>query len=371
MRFGILSSLVSLVAIVAPFVGAQGVENNENPVSKPAADEVWTAGNPFSIEWAPSANAGTVSIVLVKGAPGALEVLETIAPGIVNSGKFEWTPPVSLEGMQTMGAQIYEIKIVNDLTGNFGFSPQFKIDSPASTFNGGAAASSVSSAAPATTDTATAASTTSVSSVSTDITSASVTSSETVISSSTVLSSTESVTSASASTETSASPTSAPTTLATSVSSSSATETSASATSSPADSTAASETSSQSPTSTADASAPVASKPKLGGAAIAGITGGIIGAVIIGILAVFLFRRRKQQSRSKLVGGTTAAPSKYDRDFQMMERRARHRPTSSFGFNTTRSDTSGNVGDRNDPYVPLGDADSLRHHSGTWNGSRF
>ncbi|KAK6531864.1 hypothetical protein TWF694_003029 [Orbilia ellipsospora] len=368
MRFNIFS-LLSLASITVPFVVAQagGVENNENVITAPAAGAVLKASTPFDIIWTPTANPGTVSIVLVKGVPGNLQVLETIAPNVANNGKFEWNPPVSLQGLQTMGDQIYEFKIVNDVTGNFGFSPQFKIDSPASTFVATTGTTGASSAAP-TTSSASVPATTSVSSaLTTDATSSSATSSASVTSSSVETSSVTSTSASSASTSVSTSATSAPTTLATSTVSSSS-----QITASPTTSSASSSSASASSSATSDPNTqPPATKPGLSKGAIAGITAGVIGAIVLGILVVFFLRRRKQHSRSKLVGSNPAAPSKYDRDFQMMERRARHRPTSSFGFNTSRSDTSGGVGDRNDPYVPLNDRDSTRHNSGTWNGSRF
>ncbi|KAK6352297.1 hypothetical protein TWF730_009127 [Orbilia blumenaviensis] len=385
MRFSsIFSSLLSLAAIAVPFANAQGAENNENLITKPAAGEVWVAGTPFPIEWTASANPGTVSIVLVKGVPGNLQVLETIAPNVANNGKFEWTPPLTLEGMQTMAAdQVYQFKIVSDDSGNFGFSPSFKIDSPASTFAPtGAPANPAETSA--TTDPA-APTETPVSSVESSSTSEIVQTTET---SSEVLSSTTSaaesssetsetsatsapVTESSTASETIASETSsAPTTLSTAIKTSSeepTTEPTSSATETP------DATSSSSPSETTSSSPSSSSEPSSGlpAGVIAGITGGVIAFVILAIVGVFLFRRRKQQSRTKLRGETPPPqPSKYDRDFQMMERRARHRPTSSFGFNTSRSDTSGGMEGRSDPYVQLGDRDS-RRGSGTWGASRF
>ncbi|KAF3910953.1 hypothetical protein AA313_de0200050 [Arthrobotrys entomopaga] len=368
MRFTIFS-LFSLAAIAGPFVSAQatGVENNENVITAPGAGDILKASTPFDIIWTPTANPGTVSIVLVKGVPGNLQVLDTIAPNVANNGKFEWNPPVSLQGLQTMGDEIYEVKIVNDITGNFGFSPSFKIDSPDSTFVATTGAADVSSAAPTTTSTDISSATSTSSALTTDATSSSDSSSTSVSSSSVETSATSTSDPSSTTISPSTSETSAPTTLATSITSSSSPETTASPTTSSVSS---SDSASASATSDPNTQPPV-SNPGLSKGAIAGITAGVIGAIVLGILVVFFLRRSKQHSRSKLVGSNPAAPSKYDRDFQMMERRARHRPTSSFGFNTSRSDASGGVGDRNDPYVPLNDRDSTRHNSGTWNGSRF
>ncbi|KAF3100209.1 hypothetical protein TWF569_007360 [Orbilia oligospora] len=384
MRFSFLSSLLSLAAIAAPFVSAQGAENNENVITKPAAGEVWVAGTPFPIEWTASANPGTVSIVLVKGVPGNLQVLDTIAPNVANNGKFEWTPPLTLEGMQTMAAdQVYQFKIVNDESGNFGFSPSFKIDSPASTFAptgapANPAEETTSSAAPAETTSETSASSVEPTSTSTEVPTSTETTSEVVSSTSVVESSSEVITSTSVS-EAATTSTSeellttseVPTTLSTAVRTSpSSPEPTSEETGSPTESPDATNTSSPSETTSA---APSESSQPSGGlpaGVIAGITGGIIAFLILAIVGVFLFRRSKQQSRTKLRGNTPPPqPSKYDRDFQMMERRARHRPTSSFGFNTSRSDTSGVEG-RNDPYVQLGDRDS-RRGSETWGASRF
>ncbi|KAK6498966.1 hypothetical protein TWF481_011537 [Arthrobotrys musiformis] len=390
MRFSIFSSLLSLAAIAAPFVGAQGAENNENVITKPAAGEVWTAGTPFPIEWTASANPGTVSIVLVKGVPGNLEVLDTIAPNVANNGKFEWTPPLTLEGMQTMAAdQVYQFKIVNDESGNFGFSPSFKIDSPASTFvPTGAVANPAEETTTSAADPATETSTSAVEPTSTSVEVTSTeTSSEVPTSTSAVESSSDTATSTSVSEAATTSSTSeeasttseVPTTLSTAVRTSSApseestSEPTSESTSSPTDSPDATETSAPAET-TSSAPSSDEEQPSSGlpAGAIAGITGGIIAFIVLAIVGVFFFRRSKQQSRTKLRGNTPPPePSKYDRDFQMMERRARHRPTSSFGFNTSRSDTSGVEG-RNDPYVQLDDRDSLRRGSdNTWGASRF
>ncbi|KAK6513771.1 hypothetical protein TWF506_008207 [Arthrobotrys conoides] len=385
MRFSIFTSLLSLAAVAVPFVGAQGAENNENVITKPAAGEVWVAGTPFPIEWTASANPGTISIVLVKGVPGNLQVLDTIAPNVANNGKFEWTPPLTLEGMQTMAAdQVYQFKIVNDASGNFGFSPNFKIDSPASTFvptgaPANPAEETTSTAATAETTSATSASSVEpTSSSSVEVTSSTETTSEVVSSTSVVETSSEVITSTSvseaATTSTSdqiSTTSEVPTTLSTAVKTSPASpEPTSEETESPTESPDATNTSS--PSETTSSTPSESSKPSGGLPAgiIAGITGGIIAFMILAIVGVFLFRRRKQQSRTKLRGNTPPPqPSKYDRDFQMMERRARHRPTSSFGFNTSRSDTSGVEG-RNDPYVQLNDRDS-RRGSETWGASRF
>ncbi|RVD88778.1 uncharacterized protein DFL_002952 [Arthrobotrys flagrans] len=380
MRFSIFSSLLSLAAIAAPFVSAQGAENNENVITRPAAGEVWTAGTPFPIEWVASANPGTVSIVLIKGVPGDLQVLDTIAPNVANNGKFEWTPPITLEGMQTMAAdQVYQFKIVNDISGNFGFSPSFKIDSPASTFvPTGAPAdpaeetptTAAAEATSETTDSIVEPTSTSVEVTTTETTSEVVSSTSVVETSSEVVTSTSVSEAATTSTSEEALTTSeVPTTLSTVVKTSSASEPTGESTSSATDSPDATETSSPSETTSSTPSSSSEPSSGLPAGTIAGITGGIIAFVILAIVGAFLFRRRKQQNSTKLRGNNPPQPSKYDRDFQMMERRARHRPTSSFGFNTSRSDTSGVEG-RNDPYVQLNDRDS-RRGSETWGASRF
>ncbi|KAF3923015.1 hypothetical protein ABW20_dc0103814 [Dactylellina cionopaga] len=397
MRFNIFSSILSLAAIAAPLVAA-GIENNENIITKPAVGDVWVAGKPFPIIWTPSAAAGTVSIILLKGVPSNFQVVETIAPTVANNGKFEWTPPINLEGLQTMPAdQVYGFKIVSDNSGNFGFSPGFKIDSPASTFKADVTAS-ISSAAPSssappasTSSTATETVPSATSTVSSAVTSTVATSSAASSSSISTGSTASSVVSSTSSASVQSSSTSSQTTLATQTKTSSV---SSSKTTKPSTSTssASEKTSSTSiPQSGFDTPNPTPSQ-KLGSGAIAGITAGVIAVIVFIVLAIFFFRRRQQHSRTKLIstppstssgGAPAGAPSKYDRDFQMMERRARHRPTSSFGFNTTRSDASGGIGDRTDPYVALNDRDSLGGSSfrentnsrawehSRWEGTRF
>ncbi|KAK6337915.1 hypothetical protein TWF696_001392 [Orbilia brochopaga] len=383
MRLSIVRRLLALAAVAtAPLLATAqapaGVENNENVFSKPAVNgDIIVANQPYDIQWTPSANPGTVSIILVKGVEPNLQVVETVAPAVANSGKFTWTPPLTLEGLQTMPAdQVYKFKIVNDISGNFGFSLTFKVDSPGSTFVATSAVSSASSApASSSSDPAGAAAAT------TDSTTISVTSSippsssapPTTSSSAASSSSISSISSSSSAAPSTSSPTPTQTTLSTITSTPPASKFSASPTSSSAAAAAETDSDSESPTASATAEPAAAAGGKMGTGAVAGITAGTVGAIIIAIAIVFLVRRSKQASRQRLVGSTpAAAPSKYDRDFQMMERRARHRPTSSFGFNTTRSDASGGiVGDRHDPYVQLNDRDSFKRDSGTWMASRF
>ncbi|KAJ6258624.1 hypothetical protein Dda_6671 [Drechslerella dactyloides] len=367
------------IAQAPPATAERGVDNKENAFLKPPqAREEIVANQPYDIEWTPSANPGTVSIFLYKGSEPNLQQVATVVPAIANSGKFTWTPPLSLQGLQTMPAdQVYQFKIVNDITGNFGFSNVFKLNSADSTFVASSAAASApsSSAAPSSSDAAGEnAATTSTSASSTGAPSSSSIASSTSASqatSSASSSSTATITSSSVSTSTSQ--TSTRTTLSTVTTAPSSSKSSTTSTGTAAS--AAAETASTSSSSATATAAPVAAAGKMSTGAIAGITAGTIGAIILAVVVVFLVRRSKQVSRQRLVGSTPAAPSKYDRDFQMMERRARHRPTSSFGFNTTRSDTSGGgvgaVGDRHDPYVPLNDRDSYKRDSGTWMASRF
>ncbi|KAF3934877.1 hypothetical protein ABW19_dt0203723 [Dactylella cylindrospora] len=366
MRFSFVSSLLSLAAIAVPFANAQGAETNENIIYKPAANDVWSAGTPFDIEWTPSANPGTVSIILLKGLQTNLQVVETIAPNVANNGKFQWNPPLYLEGMQTMPADhIYGFKIVTDATGNYGWSPPFKLNSPLSTFN----AASTGTTEVSSTETA---ATTASTELPTSTTSSETLTTSTEISSTTsasLTSSTETPTSTSASSTESS--TTESSTLTSSTASSTAASTTTESTTS-ASETAAAATETESETESPSASAAPSSSGGLSTYAIAGISASAVAAVALGILAFFLVRRKKRSNRQRLVGGT-GEPSKYDKEFQMMERRAKHRPTSSFGFNTSRSDTSGMLTDRNDPYVPLDDRQgyAVTRDSGTWNGGRF
>ncbi|EWC44955.1 hypothetical protein DRE_01014 [Drechslerella stenobrocha 248] len=365
MRFAFVPSILSLAAFAAAPRSAHaqapaGVENNENVFIRPsAADVVAVASQPFDLQWTPSANPGTITIVLVKGAPPG-QVVETVAQSIPNTGNFQWVPQLSLEGLQTMPAdQGYGFKIINDISGNFGVSQNFKLDSPGSTFNPAVSSAPLSeSPATATAEIASTESTllTSATSISSEDLSSSVVSSTDIptttatdISSSTAdpTTSDSSTITESTSESTSESQTSTtPTTLSTVELTSSTLSTVVSPTSKPSfTSSTAAETTSASGSAATETSAPAAAGGQLGAPAIAGITAGVVGGIALIIVAVFLIRRRKQTANQRLVGSTpAAAPSKYDRDFQMMERRARHRPTSSFGFNTSRSDASGGIG---------------------------
>ncbi|TGZ82304.1 hypothetical protein EX30DRAFT_348160 [Ascodesmis nigricans] len=96
-----------------------------NPITAPGAQGAAAvkAGVPYTIEWYPTAGS-TVSLVLRKGTPGSLDLIQIIAENLPNQGAFIWTPSTDLAA----GAD-YAIQILSEdpLTSNY--CPRFHIDS--------------------------------------------------------------------------------------------------------------------------------------------------------------------------------------------------------------------------------------------------
>ncbi|KAI4212868.1 MAG: hypothetical protein LQ351_004393 [Letrouitia transgressa] len=95
-----------------------------NPISAPL-NEVVPAGTPFTISWTPT-TPGNVSILLLRGPSTNVLPFGCIKDNIPNSGKYVWTPPVSLEPDVTH----YGIQIIVSGTGQYQYSTQFGISNP-------------------------------------------------------------------------------------------------------------------------------------------------------------------------------------------------------------------------------------------------
>lgn len=79
-----LVALSSLVALASAL---------DNPISSPSAGTVVPAGKPYTIMWTSTAGTGPISLELRKGKDSDLKVVDGIATGIPNSGKYEWAVP--------------------------------------------------------------------------------------------------------------------------------------------------------------------------------------------------------------------------------------------------------------------------------------
>ncbi|PBP21612.1 hypothetical protein BUE80_DR007642 [Diplocarpon rosae] len=95
----------------------------QNPFTFTELDSV-TAGQPFTITWAPSTGTtDTVTLLLRQGDEKDLATVETIAANIQNTGSYVWTPSTSL-----VNGGDYAFEIVdNGNTDIVNYSNQFNI----------------------------------------------------------------------------------------------------------------------------------------------------------------------------------------------------------------------------------------------------
>ncbi|RPA83012.1 hypothetical protein BJ508DRAFT_360713 [Ascobolus immersus RN42] len=132
MRFANLASALLLSFLpFAPTVFAQ--TSGKNAITFPNLNSKVDTSEPFTITWKPDTK-GTVTIELLKGPQKNLNTEGAIAGTIKNTGSFTWKVPNSLEDMSTMGTDIYGFRIIDDLTGEFEYSPPFHMIVPDSTF---------------------------------------------------------------------------------------------------------------------------------------------------------------------------------------------------------------------------------------------
>lgn len=107
---------------------------DKNPFREPLGGKVDTKW-PVVMRWDPDTK-GTVSLKLLKGkAPEGMQDYETIADHIKNTGIYIWLTGDWLEDSSTMKEGYkYGIKIIDDDTGNYNYSPDFDLIVPHSTF---------------------------------------------------------------------------------------------------------------------------------------------------------------------------------------------------------------------------------------------
>ncbi|KAL7267521.1 hypothetical protein RUND412_009890 [Rhizina undulata] len=145
------SSIIYLV-VAAAFSWNAGVSAQlvagENAITNPLGGTI-DASVPLKITWTPTTN-GTITLNLLKGPPANLVDEGPIASKIENTGSFTWNIPNSLQDSSTMpSGNKYGLRIMDDATGTYQYSPPFDISVTDSTFGGtssttAAAASSVS-----------------------------------------------------------------------------------------------------------------------------------------------------------------------------------------------------------------------------------
>ncbi|KAI5778384.1 hypothetical protein EDC01DRAFT_731763 [Geopyxis carbonaria] len=158
--FSFLLSFILVVCWAAASVNASGAgeeeTNGENAVTYPLGGTV-DGSDTITIKWTPTTK-GTISIHLLKGPQKNLVDLGPIVTGKENTGDFVWKVPDELEGAATMPKDdVYGLKVVDDLTGKFEYSPPFEISITDSKF---VADSSVNLLSPPTSEPSTGGSTT-------------------------------------------------------------------------------------------------------------------------------------------------------------------------------------------------------------------
>lgn len=127
--------VASLALVLAEQIEARdGKQFDKNAIREPLGPTVDTHW-PVLIKW-DAYTKGTISLKLLKGkSPDGMEECETIADHINNTGIHIWLTGDWLEDSSTMKAGYkYGLKIIDDETGNYNFSPAFDLIVPHSTF---------------------------------------------------------------------------------------------------------------------------------------------------------------------------------------------------------------------------------------------
>ncbi|OJJ47686.1 hypothetical protein ASPZODRAFT_63497 [Penicilliopsis zonata CBS 506.65] len=132
-----------------------------NAIYTPGLNQIVTAGEAFEITWN-ATTTGDLSIVLLRGESTNMQVLETLAESVDNTGSFSWTPSTSLVPDTTH----YGLLLVCAGTGQYQYSDQFGVANPYYTSSSAAAAATSSSATSTATVVSVSAATSDVSAVS-------------------------------------------------------------------------------------------------------------------------------------------------------------------------------------------------------------
>jgi len=111
-----------------------GKKTDENAFIEPVGGTVDTTW-PVTLRWKPDTK-GLITIELEKGLPpDGMEWCETIASNLDNYGTYLWVTGSWLEDSSTMPmGHKYGLKIIDDDTGDYNFSPAFDLIVPHSTY---------------------------------------------------------------------------------------------------------------------------------------------------------------------------------------------------------------------------------------------
>lgn len=121
--------MIATVSTIAFFAGLAaavhvpvGPEPTGNPISAPLV-EIVPACKPYTIKWEPT-TPNKISILLLRGPSENVKPLGApLVEGLDNEGSFIWTPSADLEADTTH----YGIQIIDDVNGQYQYSPQFGI----------------------------------------------------------------------------------------------------------------------------------------------------------------------------------------------------------------------------------------------------
>ncbi|CCX32184.1 hypothetical protein FPQ18DRAFT_34861 [Pyronema domesticum] len=125
---------ILLCLVFAACLGAVIAQSSgQNPITSPL-EGIYPSDKIIPVTWQPT-TAGTITLTLLKGPQNNLVELGPLAGGIPNTGSYHWQIDLALEGKETMpDSHVYGIKIKDDLTGQFEYSPPFRLSIPDSTY---------------------------------------------------------------------------------------------------------------------------------------------------------------------------------------------------------------------------------------------
>ncbi|KAJ6263117.1 hypothetical protein Dda_1676 [Drechslerella dactyloides] len=142
MLAAVFTTLVAFSASAFAYTTPTTFNVTSNPVFTPNAGDIVPAGKPYTIKWGPS-EAGTVSIILLRGPSTNILPLYPIVEKIPNTGSYVWTPKSDLQPDTTH----YGIQIIIDANGQYQYSTQFGVSNANYVSSASSSAAATSSAA--------------------------------------------------------------------------------------------------------------------------------------------------------------------------------------------------------------------------------
>ncbi|KAF3163654.1 hypothetical protein TWF106_010552 [Orbilia oligospora] len=143
----VFTTLLAISASALAYTTPTTFNDTSNPIKTPGSSSIVPVGQTFDITWDPT-EAGTVTILLLRGPSSNILPLYPIVEQIPNSGSYKWTPKADLEPDSTH----YGIQIIIDANGQYQYSTQFGVSNP--NYKPPTSSSAVSSSAAATTSAA-------------------------------------------------------------------------------------------------------------------------------------------------------------------------------------------------------------------------